>query len=231
MTTPAKAPIFTPGSTDVPKWMQFTPKGTFWHDDAQVNQLLDDKATAAMVNRLNEEKEKAGANWAGLLIDFDHFSNDTDKSSEAAGWLMSLENRADGMWGEVNLSDEGTKAVKGLRFKFTSPVWKPSDCEVVNRDTSTIRPLRLDRAALTNDPNLKGMAPITNRAELEAFHPIPAVEPEPEELMENRACTKDDILNYGTSAGAKKGWETRRSGMAQKSDLKGSKAPSWGSRS
>lgn len=192
MTTPAKKPILNPGSTDLPEWMQLTPKGTFWHSDAEVHQLIDDKAIDSMVNRLNQEKEVAGDNWAGLLVDFDHFSNDTEKSSEAAAWLMELENREDGMWAKPRFSDVGGTAVKGLRFRFTSPVWKPSDCEVVNRETSTIRPLRLDRAALTNDPRLKGMAPLTNRAELKDFHPVPAVEEvTDEEIVVNRACTKE----------------------------------------
>jgi len=40
-------------------------------------------------------------------VDFDHFSLDTEKSSEAAGWISDLESRDTGLWARVRWSDAG----------------------------------------------------------------------------------------------------------------------------
>ena len=114
------------------------------------------------------------------MIDFDHFSYDPGRSSEAAGWLQALERRADGLWGRIKWSDKGEEAVTNGRYRFVSPTWLREDCEVVSVPTESpsgdsprrspdgnpddsnpkqaLRPLRLDSLALTNSPNLRGMA-------------------------------------------------------------------------
>jgi hypothetical protein len=69
----------------------------------------------------------------------------------------------------VEWTDSGEPAVKGKRFKFFSSVYDPEKCEKVgtrtirNRTYPLVRPLELDRLALTNDPNNKGGKPISNR--------------------------------------------------------------------
>jgi len=72
-------------------WYQLAPLGEFVHAGAGVVQVVDTEACAAMVNRFAEEAGKA--NFAGLLVDFDHFSLDGEKRSEAAGWITELEKR------------------------------------------------------------------------------------------------------------------------------------------
>lgn len=69
-------------------WYQVAPLGEFGHAQAGVVQVVDAEACEAMCNRFAEE---AGAvNFAGLLVDFDHFSLDGEKRSEAAGWITDL---------------------------------------------------------------------------------------------------------------------------------------------
>ena len=46
------------------------------------------------------------------------------------------------------------------------PVWARSDC--VDLGGGRVRPVRILNAAVTNDPNLKGMVPLSNRAESES---------------------------------------------------------------
>jgi phage I-like protein len=146
-------------------WFHLAPFGEFPNvlDDGKkkekVVQKIDYSATDTMVNRFRQES--AEPNFPGLRIDYDHFSYDPEKSSEAAGWITDLQNREDGLWAKVRWSDLGEAAVKGGRYRFLSPVWNPADCQPLGN--GRLRPLRLESAGLTNDPNLKGLAPLSNR--------------------------------------------------------------------
>ncbi len=203
-------------------WYQIAPLGEFAHAATGVVQVVDRAACEAMVNRFGEEAgtqpfDKLRAErFAGLLVDFDHFSLDGEKRSEAAGWIVALEYRAPkaetgklkaemgntsrgdaeerdhgsrlqrnsaaggagpaaersarcgaGLWAKIRWSDLGEDAVKGGRYRFLSPVWSRSDCVEVMPNAADgkqrLRPVRLLNAAVTNDPNLKGMVPLSNR--------------------------------------------------------------------
>lgn len=144
-------------------WYQITPLGDFPHPGAGVIQVIDQEACIAMAARFVADAK--APNFPGLLIDFDHFSLDGEKRSEAAGWILGLENRDSGLWAQIRWSDLGEEAVKGGRYRFLSPVWARSDC--VDLSGGRVRPVRILNAAVTNDPNLKGMVPLSNRAESE----------------------------------------------------------------
>jgi len=152
-------------------WYQIAPLGEFGHAQAGLIQVVDREACEAMVNRFRDEAK--GANFAGLLVDFDHFSLDGEKRSEAAGWITELEVRnagvshkdaegteGRGLFAKIRWSDVGEEAVKGGRYRFLSPVWARGDC--VELGDGRVRPVRLLNAAVTNDPNLKGMRPLSN---------------------------------------------------------------------
>ena len=68
-------------------------------------------------------------------------------------------------------SDLGHAALTGGRYRLASPVWNRADCDEWcapsgdDRDALHLRPRRLDRLALTNDPNLPGLMPLSNRRE------------------------------------------------------------------
>jgi phage I-like protein len=155
-------------------WYQFAPMGEFPHAGADVIQIVDSEACTAMSARF--KADAAVANFAGLLIDFDHFSMDGSQRSEAAGWVTDMESRDTGLWGKIRWSDIGEAAVKGGRYRFLSPVWARSDCVDLGPSTGSagspqagsgqvaarIRPVRMINAALTNDPNLKGLRPLSN---------------------------------------------------------------------
>ena len=137
---------------------QIAPLGEFGHAQAGLVQVVDAEACAAMVNRFTEDAKLP--NFAGLLVDFDHFSLDGEKKSEAAGWITALENRDGGLFAKIRWSDVGDAAVKGGRYRFLSPVWARGDC--ADLGNGRVRPMRLLNAAVTNDPNLKGMQPLSN---------------------------------------------------------------------
>jgi phage I-like protein len=142
------------------EWFHIVPKGRFAHADSGKVQVIDEKALTAMVNRFNEEAK--GANFTGLLVDFDHFSYEPSKSSEAAGWITALEKRDAGLFGKIRFTDAGEAAITNGRYRLISPVWLPRDTEDLSK--GEFRPLRLDTAGLTNQPNLRGMVPLSNRA-------------------------------------------------------------------
>jgi phage I-like protein len=122
-------------------------------------QVLDGKAIDAMVNRFSADRTTNPT--LELLVDRDHFSDDTDQPSEAYGWIAALENRAGDLWAQIRWTDLGEPAVTNRRYRFLSPVWIQTDCEALGN--RRIRPLRLDKAAVTNEPNIKGMVPLKNR--------------------------------------------------------------------
>ena len=166
-------------------WYHIAPLGEFAHAGAGVIQVIDLEACIAMAARCAADANTP--NFPGLLIDFDHFSLDSEKRSEAAGWIIALEARCSGqnpesnphpnplpsqgeginagLWAQIRWSDLGEEAVKGGRYRFLSPVWSRSDC--VDLGNGRVRPVRILNAAVTNDPNLKGMVPLSNRAESE----------------------------------------------------------------
>jgi len=145
-------------------WYHIAPFGEFPHAGAGVIQVIDQEACVAMAARFAADANTP--NFPGLLVDFDHFSLDGEKRSEAAGWILGLENRENGLWAQIRWSDLGEEAVKGGRYRFLSPVWARSDC--VDLGNGRLRPVRILNAAVTNDPNLKGMVPLSNRAEGES---------------------------------------------------------------
>jgi phage I-like protein len=149
-------------------WFHIAPHGTFPHPNGAL-QVIDAEACEAMLGTFNEEARQA--NFPGLLVDFDHFSHDPAQPTTAAGWIGALEHRGDGLYAQIRWSDLGHQALTGGRYRLASPVWNRADCDqwtapaVDGRETVHLRPRRLDRLALTNDPNLPGLAPLSNRRE------------------------------------------------------------------
>lgn len=178
-------------------WIQLTPIGQFPHATGKVVQVVDEAAVKRMANRFRADA--AQANFGGLLLDFDHFSYDPAKSSEAAGWIQDVEARADGLWGKVRWTPEGEAALKNGRYRFVSPVWMPNETLRLSHNAPNgwpqVRPLRLDSAGLTNQPNLRGMAPLSNREGNLAQQPKTQMKEKLIELLGLPAdATDEDIL-------------------------------------
>ena len=132
------------------------PRGDYPHDSG-VTQVIDGRALEEMTRRFRQESQHP--NFPGLLVDFDHFSRDTRRPSEAAGWITDLKQRADGLFANVRWTSAGEAAVKGGRYRLVSPVF--DDVERLGKNS--VRPLHLASAALTNTPGMSGMVPLSNR--------------------------------------------------------------------
>jgi phage I-like protein len=144
-------------------WFHLVPKGRFPIADPQAQgrkivQVVDDEAVRSMLDRFKADSKQQ--NFAGLLVDFDHFSYDADKSSKAAGWVTELESRADGIWGRIRWTDEGEALLRGGAFRFVSPVWDKVESQKLG--ATEVRPLRLESLGVTNAPNMRGMVPLAN---------------------------------------------------------------------
>jgi hypothetical protein len=163
------------GSFDLPAdgWYEVAPKGEWPHAGSGTVQVLDETALAAMAAAAWRERSAETPPSAGILVDYDHFSYRPDQPSAAAGWIVALEARPAGLWGQIRWTPEGEAALRHGRYRFLSPVWLGADCEelppvaapgsVATAAPRRLRPLRLDSAGLTNNPNLRGMAPLSNR--------------------------------------------------------------------
>ncbi len=133
-------------------WYHLAPLGEFPHESA-VTQIIDARSVAAMASAFAPGHE--------LLIDFDHESWNSDKRTTAAGWILNLISRDDGLWAQIRWSKAGVEAVSGGEYRFISPVWAAADCE--SDGPGRVRPMRLSDAGLTNRPNLRGLTPLANR--------------------------------------------------------------------
>jgi phage I-like protein len=136
--------------------------------------VIDAAAVSSQIQTFNRERDRAGSAFAGLLLDYDHCSLDQSRSSEAAGWIVDMQSRADGLWVKPRWTDSGLAAVMGGRFRFASNVHLPAQTETI--DARRFRPVRVDRFALTNDPRfLQGryrMQPISSRADESALSTV-----------------------------------------------------------
>jgi phage I-like protein len=156
------------GQFDPADWFQLVPKGSFPISRKEGEavrtyiQVVDDQAVsriaAAFANR------RAASPSYRMLVDFEHFSHDTTKSSAAACWVTDMEARADGVWAKGEWSDEGEAAIKNRRYRYLSPVWFPKQTQRI--DATRFRPIEVNDAGLTNKPVLgAALQPFWNRAD------------------------------------------------------------------
>lgn len=126
-------------------------------------QVIDEEALQSIVNRFRQERDVAGDNFAGMLVDNDHLSHDLENSTEALAWAQDLEIREGQLHARLDLTDLGEPAIRNKRFKFFSTEYNPEDLQDLGG--GAVRPLRLSGLALTNRPNNRGAKPISNRSE------------------------------------------------------------------
>jgi hypothetical protein len=151
-------------------WYMIEPRGEHVNRPAGVVQVIDAEAAESIVNRFNSEADAPG--FAGMLIDHEHFKHDLDKETKAYGWLMRLQNREDGIYGQIRWTATGKPAVDGGDYRYFSTEYDKRDAKILNAGPAKagtpyqrLRPLRLDGLTLTNNPRNKGGKPITNRDE------------------------------------------------------------------
>lgn len=151
-------------NTETSTWQLIVPFGEFSHPSG-VQQVLDEAAIAAMAQTFDTSRK--------TLVDFDHYSdlsqgqlstleaNGIQLPSDAAGWLVAVEPRADGLWGRIEWTPNGNKALLNSVYRFLSPVWLRDDCEDLGG--GRLRPRALAKVGLTNEPNIRAIPALLNR--------------------------------------------------------------------
>jgi phage I-like protein len=160
-------------------WYQLAPYGEFPHTAGKVNQVIDKVAAQKMSSSFSNEMPQG---QPGLLVDYEHYAHSPDGSTEAAGWIEGLQARDDGLYANIRWTTNGLEAVKGGKYRFISPTWFREQCEDLGN--GKLRPTRLNDAALTNLPNLKGMKPLSDKANNPGDN-----SPQPKTQMKNKIVT------------------------------------------
>lgn len=125
----------------------------------RIRQVLDTPDMEAIVARFRQQA--AAPQFAGLLVDFDHFSCDDDKSTRAAAWIENVECRGSELWAQMRLSASGRAALEGGDYRHFSPVLGFPPRQYTEGET--VHPAALLGGALTNQPTFRGMVPLSNR--------------------------------------------------------------------
>jgi len=177
-------------------WYQIEPKGNHPNADAGVVQVIDDEACNSIVARFNDDAAAGNLpHRHEMLIDREHFSHNNDKETRAFGWLTRLQNRADGIYGQIRWTATGSAAVDGGDYRFFSTEYSAEDLQSVdgthgtNKDMRHVRPVALSGLSLTNRPNNQGGKPITNReSQISAGTPptVPATDHQTADIQKYR---------------------------------------------
>lgn len=142
--------------------IQLTPAGDFtpwdgrelkpgrWH--------IDDAVAAAVIDRFAARKNPR-------VLDYEHQTLHKERNGQpapAGGWITGLEWRpGQGLFGTVELTARARQAINDGEYKFVSPVF--------SYDQATGDVLDVRMAALTNEPGIDGMDPVSLQAAATAF--------------------------------------------------------------
>jgi phage I-like protein len=137
-------------ATGADGWIHLAPFGEHPHEHGL--QIFNQAEADAIVSAWEADGRPE------ILVDFDHFSLEKGKPTEAAGWIKEITRRDDGLWGRPEWTDVGKPAVEGRRYRFTSPVW-----QCAKDNAGNLHPETLLDVALTNQPNLRGLVPLNRK--------------------------------------------------------------------
>jgi phage I-like protein len=120
-------------------WVHMIPAGTFQLRDGR-GPFRNDQAAAVIA--------ASRALRMDLPVDYDHATDFAPQGTQvlAAGWIKELQARPDGIWGRVEWTERAAQMLKAKEYRYLSPVFRhKKDGQV----------MRIDRAALTNNPAME----------------------------------------------------------------------------
>ena len=130
--------------------IQILPLGTIKHAEGSF------KVTPEVVEDCIRQFESKAND---LVVDYEH-QTQTGKEAPAAGWIKKLHNRgAKGLWATVEWTARATERLKNGEYRYLSPV------VLVSKATGQVK--KFVSAALTNLPQIDGMAPVLNKSILQ----------------------------------------------------------------
>jgi len=148
-------------------WFQVAPFGEFPNQVAgrPIVQVMDKAGMEEQVRRLHARAAAEGERFGGLLINMDHLCvGNLAVPTVAMGWIMDLEVRDDGLWARAKWTDEGERLIGGGSYRFVSGEWRFEGDAVEDLGDGRWRLLELVGCALTNQPALPGLQPLSCRS-------------------------------------------------------------------
>lgn len=132
-------------------WVHLIPAGTFSGVDGRGPWTLNkaEKVIAASREYLGKRQ---------MVVDYEHQSINSQTNGQpapAAGWIVGLEARPDGIWGLVEWTEAAAAHIAKREYRYISPVFAHTKAGEV---------LAVRNASLTNSPNLDQLVAL-NRAE------------------------------------------------------------------
>jgi len=140
------------------QWIHLIPAGEFTARDGRGPFSAGDagKIVAASI-------QYAGTRQ--IPVDYEHQTDNAPKNGQpapAAGWIKTLQARADGVWGLVEWTAKAVEHLKAKEYRYLSPVFNyREDGEVT----------RVLRAALTNNPALTELTALARAQDRPAAGP------------------------------------------------------------
>src|SRR5262249_23299598 len=104
---------FQPLDTASDEPILVVPLGEFPGEDGTVH-VIDDDNLRELFDATDDEEP--------ILVDYNHDSLQGG-SSEAAGWISSLELRDDGLYAQISWTDRGRASVDGGEYRYLSPAF------------------------------------------------------------------------------------------------------------
>jgi phage I-like protein len=126
---------------DGKRWIHLLPAGTFTGIDGRGPYDATDLEGIALASR-----DYAGQRQ--MVLDYDHGTDLARQSGApaiAAGWIVGLQVRDDGIWGLAELTEKAAAHVAAREYRYLSPVFRHDKAGKVSA---------ILRASLTNSPNL-----------------------------------------------------------------------------
>ncbi len=122
-------------SRAVPEWIHLLPRGEVRVEGGK-DLIMDDEAAVQVLDAFS-------ALTHDVVIDYEHQTMDGGQAP-AAGWIMELDWREDGLWSRVSWTAKAAGYIRAREYRYLSPV--------LTFDKGFRRITRLVNCALTNQP-------------------------------------------------------------------------------
>jgi phage I-like protein len=132
----------------LPEWIRILPLGKVELVDQREPLEVDEESLGDMVAAFRSR-------GVDLVIDYEHQSLQGERAP-AAGWIKHLEARADGLWAQVEWTDQAREYLANREYRYFSPV--------LRLDPSSRKPTVLMHLGLTNVPAIKSLPPLVAKA-------------------------------------------------------------------
>lgn len=146
---------------EVPEWIHILPAGKLLTVDGRgpyISQNPDQIIAASMA-------ESGGK----IVVDENHATDIAGKAglpARAAGWVVEMQSREDGIWAKVDWTKEGQALLSEKSYRGISPV-------IIHDAANKVA--RILRVSLTNKPNLRGMVALHSQTETETIMDMSAL--------------------------------------------------------